>query len=213
MRIFRRNGIARFRAEFSDMNLRSRRALSLGLILAVYALLCLAPLIFGLSGQAVQTWAVGVTGAVIVWYTWETMGLREIAARQAELQLRPYVVFGAEARQFSVENVGNAVALNVRIDDVLIVGPSTAIARFSERIPILRPAESRSVEAMILVDGQEKSDFLLAHLNPEYATQERPVTIRFDNAEGVEYSVTFRVSPRQLTAGAVVMTLGNSGQR
>lgn len=173
------------------------------MLLGLYAIVTLLPVLGRAEIQTIQTWAVVVTGAVVLWYTWETMRLRRMAVRQAELQLRPYVVFSADGREFFVENVGAAVALNVHIDDVEIYSPARTDVRFSSRISVLRPFEKTSVEASVFVDGQASTDFLLAHLNPAYASTQRPVTVRFCNAEGLEYAVTFLIAPGKVEAGAV----------
>jgi hypothetical protein len=41
----------------------------------------------------ISAWAVSLTGAVVIWYTWETMQLRRAAYREREGQLRPFIVF------------------------------------------------------------------------------------------------------------------------
>lgn len=67
-----------------------------------------------------QTWAVILTGLVIIWYTWETMQLRRGTFAQRELKLRPFVVLEPREKGFCMRNFGHGVALNVRVEDVTI---------------------------------------------------------------------------------------------
>ncbi len=73
---------------------------------------------------AKQTWAVVLTGIILIWYTWETMLLRQVATLQREAQLRPFVVFRSENGKYVVENIGTAAALDVRIDGTTIQAPN-----------------------------------------------------------------------------------------
>jgi hypothetical protein len=91
--------------------------------LVVYSLGIYCTLKFETDWTARQTWAVVLTGFVVIWYTWETMLLRQVAVIQRELQLRPFVVFRKEGQKYVVENVGNATALGVRIDEIKISAP------------------------------------------------------------------------------------------
>lgn len=54
--------------------------------------------------------AVILTGAILIWYTWETMLLRRVAVGQRELQLRPFVVFQKANGGYVVENLGSSAA-------------------------------------------------------------------------------------------------------
>jgi hypothetical protein len=97
------------------MNLRQTTILPVA-ALTFYAVgMAAAFIVFRDDWSAIQTWAVVLTGIVIIWYTWETMQLRETASSQRELQLRPFVVLELKDKKFVVTNVGPGVAVNVRI--------------------------------------------------------------------------------------------------
>jgi len=53
-----------------------------------------------------QTWAVALTGLVLIWYTWETMQLRRAAFAQRQLQLRPFVLLELGRRGLRSETLG-----------------------------------------------------------------------------------------------------------
>ncbi len=147
---------------------------------------------------AIQTWAVVLTGIVIIWYTWETMRLREAAFAQRELQLRPFVVLELQEKKFLVTNVGVGVAINVKINEITIDKEFEITVMFPESIAILRPGEAQSVQAESFKKGKSAGDFYLAHLNKEYANREIDVRVEFQNVEMKPYSVSERVMPGHL---------------
>lgn len=102
---------------------------------------------FETDWTAIQTWAVILTGVVLIWYTWETMLLRQVAFLQREVQLRPFVVFRKEGERYVVENIGNGVALMVRIDGVTMEEPPTKLEiRFPNSLSLLKPGTVADVE-------------------------------------------------------------------
>ncbi len=158
----------------------------------------LAFVVFKDNWTAIQTWAVVLTGIVLIWYTWETMRLREAAFAQRELQLRPFVVLELKKKQFEVANLGVGVALNVKINEVTIDKEFEITVRFPEGIALLRPGETQPVEAESFKKGKSAGDFYLAHLDKEYANREIEVRVEFQNVEMKTYSVSERVVPGQL---------------
>src|SRR5262245_29008515 len=56
-----------------------------------------------------------ITAIVLIWYTIETYRLRKEAQKQTELQLRPFVILEVYQGNFSVRNIGNGAAVNVRV--------------------------------------------------------------------------------------------------
>jgi len=147
---------------------------------------------------ALQTWAVILAGIVIIWYTWETMQLREAAFAQRELQLRPFVVVEPQKNNFVVSNVGSGVALNVRINEIIIDKEFEISVRFPDSIPVLRSGEGLPIHAESFKQGKPAGDFFLAHLDPKYANREIEVRVEFQNVEMKPYSVSERVLPARL---------------
>ena len=152
---------------------------------------------------AIQTWAVVLTGAILIWYTWETMQLRYAAHAQRESQIRPYVVLAPAASGISAQNLGNGVALHVRVDTVTVSVEHKIEIRFPKTIPVLRPAESVILEARSYKNGRDAGDFFTAHIDPTYANQELCITLRFDNVELKPYTITQKVSPGSIGVAAV----------
>lgn len=143
-----------------------------------------------------QTVAVVLTGAVVIWYTWETMLLRQVALSQLELQFRPFVVFYGTADGYSVENVGNATALAVRIQNVALIDTSISLdIAFPSAVPILRAGERAPMPAEVFLDGKKIHSVYAAHLDPKYAIADVELCILFRNIEGREYSLVQTVAP------------------
>lgn len=168
--------------------------------LVVYGLGIYWTLKFESDWTARQTWAVVLTGFVIIWYTWETMLLRQVAVLQRELQLRPFVVFRKEGQKYVVENVGNATALGVRIDEIKISEPTTMLEiRFPGSLSLLKPGSIADVEIDVFINGKKSDSTFAAHLDPKYAIQDVDVHIHFSNIEGKQYLLTEIVSPKTLS--------------
>jgi hypothetical protein len=181
-----------------NMNLR-RTTILLVAALALYAAGMGAAFIFCKDNwTAIQTWAMVLTGIVIIWYTWETMQLREAAFSQRELQLRPFVVFELKDNAFVVTNVGPGAAVNVRISEVTVDEELEIVIRFSKNISILRSSETLAIEGESFRSGKSAGDFFLAHLDIKYANREFDVKIEFQNVEMKPYSVLERVMPGDL---------------
>jgi len=140
-----------------------------------------------------------LTGIILIWYTWETMQLRQAAFEQIELQLRPFLVFRTENLHCFVENVGNVPALNVRIDSVYIgEQPRIWEIRFPYSVPLLKSGQSLEVRCEIFKGEQGLDPMYAAHLDPKYASLDLKIHIHFSNIEGKQYSLTQTVSPRSL---------------
>ena len=145
-----------------------------------------------------QTWAVVLTGLVLIWYTWETMQLRRAAFSQRQLQLRPFVVLEPEEKGFLVRNVGHGVALNVQVDDVTLSEQEEVVIRFPRLLPFLASGGTAQLAAESFKRGRSTGDFFLAHLDPQYATLNLRVRVKFQNAEMTPYVVTESIIPREL---------------
>lgn len=150
------------------------------------------------NSTVIQTWAVVLTGIVLILYTWETMRSREAAFAQRVLQLRPFVVVELKKKQFEVTNLGVGVAINVKINDFVIDREFEITVRFPESIAVLRPGETQPMQAESFKKGISASEFFLAHLDKEYVNREIEVKIEFQNVEMKPYSVSEYVVPGRL---------------
>lgn len=147
---------------------------------------------------ALQTWAMALTGLVVIWYTWETRELRYAAYAQMDLQIRPYVVLQTEGNGFLVTNFGNGAALHVRVEPVVVSVEERIELQFLKTVPVLRSGESGALEVTCFKEGKPTSDIYKALLNPKHTTEEFDVTVRFDDLELNQYATTQRISPNNI---------------
>lgn len=155
---------------------------------------------FGADWGEKQTWAVILTGAILIWYTWETMLLRRVAVGQRELQLRPFVVFQKVNGGYVVENLGSSAALDVRIESIALVAPQIRLdIAFPRAVPLLKPGATASIEVTVDIDGLRSDPNFAAHLDPSYAVQDVDVHIRFRNLEGKEYQLVQVIAPKTVS--------------
>ncbi len=156
--------------------------------------------VFQLSSDwlARQTWAMILTGVVVLWYTWETAQLRLAASAQRELQIRPFVVVERESGHFRVRNLGHAPALNVKVGDVVINRDERILVSFPDLIPTLAPGEVRAISVESSHAGVPAKDFFVAHLNPDYANRDLEIRVDYQNIEMKDLFVLEVVGPGKL---------------
>lgn len=167
--------------------------------MAAYAVAMGAVLALCADWTARQTWAVILTGVVLIWYTWETMMLRRAAFLQRETQIRPYVVFYADKGAYSVENVGSGPALGVTVDTVEFRADEHHLAiHFPTQVPLLRPGQVAPIIPVPYLNGKQLETEFAAHLDPRYAVEPLAVHIRFRSVEGRSYHVVEEVAHESL---------------
>jgi hypothetical protein len=144
-------------------------------------------------------WAgiVGMLGVAFV----ELSKRRGAAQRQAQGQLRPFVIFEPTAdNDFYVRNIGKDTALNVKVGTFSLVPP--ALATFPWPVPYLRPDEACLLQGRTaLVEGTAVADdrlFDVLRPTGEYVKAEedtlRPtLRIEFQNVAGQHYCVQERL--------------------
>jgi hypothetical protein len=168
--------------------------------LALYAAGIACALRYESDWTAKQTWAVILTGVVLIWYTWETMLLRRVAVVQREAQLRPFVVFRGEGNAYVVENIGAGAALAVSIDPVTFVEPNVQLQiSFPKPLALLRAGAVQPLEVAVHINGRLADPVFAAHLDPNHAVENLDVKIRFKNTEGKEYVLVETIAPNTLT--------------
>ena len=180
------------------MRIKGKKYALLTIVFALYALGIGASFICLRGWSARQTWAVILTGAVIIWYTWENMRLRQTAVAQRETQIRPFVVVERHGKQFTVRNLGLGTALNVKVRNVVINAMENIAISFPDQITTLAPGEVRAISATSFHGDAPRGDFFTAHLDPKFANRELEITVDFQNVEMKPLSVALKVGPGKL---------------
>jgi hypothetical protein len=151
-----------------------------------------------------QTIVVFWTGVILIWYTWETWGLRKESQKNNELQLRPFVVaeFHIKTPMDPVDvilrNVGNGTAINVNINNIefsyeheLFGGKNgNSSINFKGPLPVLSKEQKTSVDYECIVNGQINQGFFLALMRCDLP----PVIINFSDVEMKSYIVEEKIS-------------------
>lgn len=161
---------------------------------------------FTTNSTNLQTIAVLLTGAAIIWYTWETKRLREETQRQTEFQIRPFVIIepsiDAKSIGFKVINAGNGPAMNIRIQDVQIDVDENIIVQFAP-ILFLRHGDSIKIQTKTFIKGVEVKgivgDAIPGQLNPKYADRIRSLMIEFQSIDLLwRYSIKEQIAPERM---------------
>jgi len=146
---------------------------------------------------AVQTFAIVLTGAVVIWYTIETQLLRKETQKQTDLLIRPFVIIELKNREFFLKNLGHGPALNVQVRPVQVSSEESIVIKFGEMRPTINPGETVELKAEGFHEGNPTGRFFTAHLNPEYAKRNLSIFIDYRNIDLKSYTTRERVSPKK----------------
>lgn len=141
--------------------------------------------------SAISTYLAGLS---ILWYTWETKQLRCITYRQYEEQIRPLVIFkicNNNLTKCEIENIGNGIALNIRIEDIIINGDTGTRIEFPKAVRFLRSKDQTEIKCDCFRNDELINDGrvpLLPNLDPKHACMITEMTIRYENIEGACYT-------------------------
>lgn len=178
--------------------------------MVVYGLLMLIGWFCIADSTKLQTWAIIVSGFILIWYSWETRLLRVIASDQKNQQIQPLIIYENRRAGHYIKNIGNGVALNVRINRVLIGGSEDIEVIFPDSTPVLSPGEEAQVEGEFKVNGVELSDIHgTAHLSTGFANQTSIMSISYSNIEYRMYLTKERISPGKIEILEVKQIDGN----
>jgi hypothetical protein len=156
------------------------------------------------------TFADGVlmgTGVAIVWYTLETLdlrretsNLRRETARQNEITIRPLVMgsieFSEDERRWQLvaRNVGNGLAIFIRIPDMPLVDPAGDSVRFTAKfagLSHLEKGQERPVTILEPLPGEARVEpehlSVVQSLNPRYAVETYTMRIEYQDIRGDEH--------------------------
>lgn len=146
-----------------------------------------------------QTWAIIVSGFIVIWYSWETRLLRIIASEQKDQQIQPLVIYENRNASHYIKNIGNGVALNIKINRVLIGDSEDIEVIFPEATAILRPGEEIQVKGKFKVKGVELSDIHgTAHLSTNFSNQTSTMSISYSNIQYRRHITTEQISPGKI---------------
>lgn len=172
------------------------RWLQLTLLIAGYALTVgVGYYIWSTRYDAISAWAVSLTGAVVLWYTWETMQLRQAAYREREGQLRPFIVFQRSDQHYEIVNVGHGTALNINIETLVVSSEFELEIRFPHAVAYLKPNASVEFKTESYLKGNRSDENWLASIDPKYVKRNLDIKIHFSNIEGRKYSLVQTVAP------------------
>ncbi len=151
-----------------------------------------------------STIAIILTGAILIWYTWEANLLRLESQRQTEIQLRPFVIIVPSLLGLHLKNIGNGTALNVSVEDVQVDTNFDVKIHFPDHTPVLMKDETtEAIRVEGYNNGKPAGDFFNAHLYPEYANRDLKLRIEFQNVESQAYFVEETVSPGKMNINGI----------
>jgi len=169
------------------------------ILLAMYGLLMCIGWFCIDDPTKLQTWAIIVSGFILIWYSWETRLLRVIAADQKDQQIQPLIIYENRRAGHYIKNIGNGVALNIKIDQVLIGGAEDIVVSFPGSIPVLMSGQEVQVKGEFRINGVELSDINgTAHLSIGFSNQTSNISIGYSNIKHAKYSTTEQISPGKI---------------
>ncbi|MDU0459623.1 MAG: hypothetical protein RW306_12930 [Geobacteraceae bacterium] len=159
-------------------------------LLAYVMTTVLALWLFYPNWTAIQTIVLIITGIIVLWYTCETMLLREVSNRQYRLQLRPFIIakYNYINGWVDVTNIGNGVALNVRVGNGKIShNKHTCFLNIKDSVDVLMPNQSKSLNTEFSSDAGK--DVTPNELFSSLDALEVPFTLSYDDCDLGHYTV------------------------
>ncbi|WP_438980097.1 hypothetical protein [Polynucleobacter sp.] len=166
------------------------------ILLGIYAFLIWIGWLYIEDSTKLQTWAIVVSGFILIWYSWETRLLRVVASDQKDQQIQPLIIYENRRAGHYIKNIGSGVALNVEINRVLVGGSNDIEIVFPNLTPVLSPGDEIQVKGQFKVQGIELSDIHgTAHLSTDFSNQTSIISIHYSNIDCQKYLTTEQISP------------------
>jgi hypothetical protein len=163
-----------------------------------------------------------LTLGVVAFYTIVTYRIQKIASEQAKelihqrkLSIMPALVADVNARtdQFELANIGNGIAINIKIERVNIPFEALSGSYEFDRVLKLAPKESVSVPYEMYFDGSNMSGLKsLIHIREGQAKGRVVVKVSFQDIEGNRYTQTFGMGKGDYEYGFVEALTGEQEQ-
>jgi hypothetical protein len=128
------------------------------------------------------------TAIIIAFYTIETYHLRVIQTRQIDISILPSIIVykTEENDSFSIMNVGNGVAVNIKFDDTILNKELDVCLRFPNVLTLL-PGASELIEIESIRNGHRIDFPFDAHLDRRYANRQWEITVTFEDIARQKY--------------------------
>ncbi|HEB36974.1 hypothetical protein LCGC14_0941190 [marine sediment metagenome] len=154
-------------------------------------------------GHIISTTALLITLGVLIWYAWETRGLRKEAVRQTELSQRPYVILiHTGSGLLSFENIGLSHALDVSVDvqhmDVFLVRLQPChLVRKGQKVKAGFLLEGKDAEADEIIRGFGSGNIGFPFFETHENIKDYPLTVHYENIEGTRYYTQLEVRVKE----------------
>jgi len=141
--------------------------------------------------ESISSIILSLTFLAILWYAWETRGLKIQIIRQTELSLRPLVLIDwISPGKYVLKNIGNGPALDIQIDEISLID-ELAIKYSFKRIDLLETKEQRDLE--ILIGGRTAIIMELGAIMPHSAGKDFDYFIKYADLNGMRYESNGKV--------------------
>jgi len=164
--------------------------------------------------EALQTIAVVITLYFLIRYTNATVQLKDETIKQTRLTMRPFVVVAyiENENRYKLVNYGEAVALNVRISDVILIqkegiadmgeGEELSISYLFQKVDLIPPgcaAEVKDIKMRWNDRLYPAESFDLGALLPRSAIRSFKVVIAYENTENERYETKGTLGEKAFT--------------
>jgi len=117
----------------------------------------------------------------ILWYTIETNKMQKTIKHQLDVSTTARLAITVNKyNEFEIANVGNGVAVNINIDDLIISSKEQIKIKFPSFL-YLKPDSKETFEVKNYKDNKEIDFPFFAHLNNSYANKDFFLIIRFED--------------------------------
>jgi hypothetical protein len=132
-----------------------------------------------------------LTLVAIIWYAWETRGMKKQMIEQKDLSMRPFIFLKYHMFHYRLRNIGYGPAINIKMDNIAVtqIDERLTIKYSFTAVDVLAPGETADLE-ICYENGNPAIASDQAAIMPKTAAKSFDFKIRYHNLENKEYSIS-----------------------
>ena len=132
-----------------------------------------------------------LTLLAIIWYAWQTRGMKKQMIKQKELSMRPFIVLSHYFNHYILKNIGYGPAIDIKMDNIAIskIDEKLTIIYSFKNVDIITAGETAAL-IICYENGNPAIDLDQAVIMPRTAGRSFDFKIIYHNLENKEYSTS-----------------------
>jgi len=132
-----------------------------------------------------------LTLLAIIWYAWQTRGMKKQMIKQKELSMRPFIVLAHDGDRYILKNIGYGPAIDIKMDNIAIskIDEKLTIIYSFKKVDIITVGETAALN-ICYENGNPATDSDQAAIMPQFAVKSFNFRIIYHNLENKAYSTS-----------------------